>query len=459
MDIEYTVKHNIGNTITISNSLNDIATTYFTADTVASSTTLNVTNTDAFDSTGVILLGTLTQETAEFLTYSGKTSTTLTSGATVFPHNRGENVTYTLYNQIVVEKATSATGSFTVLGTFSIQPTSTTTIIQDAAGLSTTFYRIKYRNSLLGTSSDYSEIVSPSTNDLRSVAIMFDRVKRTVGIAEDDTVVNTQFLIDALNDGRQYVDNQAHGVHWDWREEFEKPLQLLSGTNFVLLPDDIDFSTTNRSVLCLRYPRYNYLSPIPLTYVDKKGWNVMSYQSRGSVTSTSTSIGATTITVDNVGDFFPTGGSGFVATDNFTQDIMQITYTGINLTTNQITGVTGVTRVIPTGTQIFAVATIGMPQFFTVYEDRIVFEKVIQDGLNGTNLYIDYYKRLMPVVDINEILPERYRNIYEAWLKYKIKCRKDPTTSKSDGDFVEFTTQLASVLQGIYSGQTLQIVT
>lgn len=458
MDIQFTVQHNIGNTVMVPNQLEILATTFFTQDTQPTATTLNVVNTSGFVATGVVLLGELVQENAEFKAYSAISSTTITSAATAFAHNRGDGVNLVNYDQVVVETAPTPTGSWTVLGTFSFDPTQEVTNIQHGAGTINTYYRIKFRNSSSTLTSAYSAVVSPATFDPRSVAAMFSRVTTTMGISPNDTIITTDFLLAALNEGRQYVDNNAAGYHWDFREKFNFPIQLLAGTNFINLPSDIDFTQTNRAILALRYPRTGYLTPIGLTYIDKKEWNRLAYQSRGSVTSGATLSGAVTMNVVNAGDFLPGGGVAFVATENFTQTIMQIQYTGVNLSTNQLTGVTGITRNISDNIQVFSFTAITAPYYYTVFEDILVFDRIIPDSMQGTNVYMDYYKRLDIITDVNTLLPERHRDIFIPWLKWKIKMRKDKETTVKDSDFLTFNTQLTGVMNGIWSGQTLSII-
>lgn len=456
--IQFSVEHNIGNILTVPNQLEYLANTFFTKDTISGSNNLEVVNTDGFVASGIILLGALVQETAEFVNFSAITPVTITSVATLFNHNRGEIINFVSYNSIIVEFSLSVDGPFTVLGTYSMQPTQESTTVQHAGGTVNTYYRIKFRNSVTAAVSGYSEIVTPSSNDQRSLVSMFDSIRTTMGIDPDDTMITSNFLVECTQDGREYIDNIAHGIHWDWREIFDYPIKLLAGTNYVNLPPDIDFDKTNRSVLAVRYPRANFLTPIDLIYCDKKEWNRLSYQSRGSVLSEEALSGDTTLSLVNNGDFFNTGGVAFIATTGFLQTIDQITYTGINPITNTLTGVTGVNRTIPIGTQVLAFTAITVPYYYTVYEGKIVFDRIIPDSMQGTNIYVDYYGRLQPIIDINTILPERYRSIFKSYLRYRIKLRKDAKTPPSDPDFVAFTAQLTSILNAIYSGQALQIL-
>jgi len=138
---------------------------------------------------------------------------------------------------------------------------------------------------------------------------------------------------------------------------------------------------------------------------------------------------------------------------------MAIGYTGVDLVNNQLTGVTGVTREIPLGTKIWSNPTIGQPVFYTVYDGKIVFERVLSDAMQGNNLYIDYYQKLEKVTDYYQVLRENYREIYTFYLRYAIKYRRDNTTPTSDPDLVKFNELLEALFDNLYTGQPTTIIT
>jgi hypothetical protein len=254
---------------------------------------------------------------------------------------------------------------------------------------------------------------------------------------------------------------KLYGVRHAWRSEFEYPLKVLAGSNYVNLPDDIDFDESDRSLLSARFIRGNVLAPFNLKYIDKRSWNQVAFNVGGSITTTETLIGATEIDVQSAGDFPPTTTEGvaYIATTDFDQEILQIEYTGVNLVTNKLTGVTGVDRDIPVGTQIWVTPTIAQPINYTVFEDRLVFDRIIPNSLQGNNCYIDYYKKADEVTDLYQELKEPYREIYKWYLRWAIKYRKDFTISQSDPDYVKFEELVQALFDNLYTGQNTIIVT
>jgi len=56
--------------------------------------------------------------------------------------------------------------------------------------------------------------------------------------------------------------------------------------------------------------------------------------------------------------------------------------------------------------------------------------------MKGRNVYIDYYKKMTAIDDINVVLAEPYAHIYQYYIKYAIKDRRNEDTefvSEPDG--------------------------
>lgn len=459
---QISIRHNIGNIIEIPNELNSKVFTYLSDNFAIGVTTLNVDNAIDFTSgTIMVLIGSLGAENAEFGYVSAHTDQSLTVTATKQPHNRGDLVTQVNYDQIVISKASTIDGVYSVLATLPIYVTQQKTIQFDSSGLTTDYYKLQWKNSQTGDLSDYSDPVSVLSYPENSAGSVISPVLKALGVSENDSIITTQFCLDALDDARKYTDMSLYGVRHAWRSEFEYPLRILAGSNFVNLPDDIDFNETDRSLLSARFIRGNVLAPFNLKYIDKRSWNQVAFNVGGSVNTSIISIGATTIDLESCGDFPFTNNNGvaYIATTDFDQEMLQIEYTGVDMVTNQLTGVTGVDREIPVGTQIWVTPTIAQPITYTVYDDKIVFDRIIPDSMQGNNCYIDYYKKLVKVTDLYQELPERYREIYKWYLRWAIKYRKDPTLAQSDPDYVKFEGLVQSLFNNLYTGQDTTVIT
>jgi hypothetical protein len=131
----------------------------------------------------------------------------------------------------------------------------------------------------------------------------------------------------------------------------------------------------------------------------------------------------------------------------------------VDLTTNQLLGVTGITRSIPAGTRVWSRPTISQPIYYTVHGNKLYFDRIIPDSMQGNNLYIDYYKKIDVVQDLYQVLPEHYREIYKFYLRYAIKYRKDIALGSDDPDLKKFEDLVKALYSNLYTGQDTTIIT
>ncbi len=455
------VEHNIGNTLTIPNQLDVKIATYLSDNKVVGTTVLPVDNATGFTSgVGLLMLSSLGSQNAEIVYAISHTTNSINTSATLLTHSRGDIVSELNYDQVVVYKSATIDGSYSVLSTSTFQVSQQNTIIFDVAGLTTTFYKLKWKNSITGNLSEFSDPISVDTYDSKSVAELIYPVLRAMGVSENDPKINITFCLSAIDDARKFTEGKLYGIRHAWQQQFEYPIKVLAGSNYVDLPDDVDFNETDRSVLAARFLIGNVLTPFNLRYIDKRTWNQVAWSVMGGTTTVLAGIGDVTLTLDSVGDFNgSSSGVAYVATTAFTETLMQISYTGVDLTTNQLTGVTGITRSIPVGTRVWSNPTIAQPIYYTVFENRLYFDRIVPDSMQGNNLYIDYYKKTDKVVNLYQILPEHYREIYKWYLRYAIKYRKDISLGSDDPDLKKFEDLVQALFNNLYTGQETTIIT
>jgi hypothetical protein len=455
------IKHAIGNIITIPNQIESKAFTYISSNILIGVTTVPVDNAIDFSSGNIlVLLSSMGAENCEILAASAHTDSTITTAATKQLHNRGDLVKQISFDQIVVKKSATLGGSYVDLVTQNIQVTQQNTIVLDSSGLTTDYYKVQWKNSQTAGVSSLSDPISVLVYPENSVAEVIYPVLRAMGISENDTKINAEFCLSAIDDARKYTKAKLFGIRHAWNQKFEFPIKVLAGNNYVELPDDIDFNDTDRSTLAARFLIGNILAPFNLRYIDKRTWNQVAFSVMGGTNQSVVSIGGATITLDSVGDFPDVStGVAYVATDDYNQTIMEIEYTGVDLVNNQLTGVTGVTRAIPAGTRVWSNPTISQPIYYTVFEGRLYFDRLIPDSMQGNNLYIDYYKKTDKVTDLYQELPENYREIYKWYLRYAVKYRKDINIGSDDPDLKKFEGLVQALFDNLYTGQDTTIIT
>lgn len=459
MNPQIEIKHSVGNTLEIPNLLDIRAVAYTSANIAAGVTSVPVDNATDFNTSNIlVLLGSMGAENAEIVVSSAHTTTALTVAATALAHTRGESVQQIAYDQIVITKSSTLTGTYSAFATVTIQVTGEKTIVYDATGLETDYYKVQWKNSISSAVSDLSDPINVANYPFNAASFLINSTLRAMGVSKNDKSITTDFMIDSLNDARTLVKAKLYGIRHAWNQEFEYPIKLLAGTNFVNLPDTIDFNETDRSLLSARFIVDNLISPFNLSYIDKRNWNQMSYQMMGSVNVGTITIGATSIVLANTGDFLDAG-TVYVATDDYDQTIMAITYTANDKATNTLTGVTGVTRNIPNATQIWVRPNSSQPIYYTVWDNRIVFSAIIPDILQGNNVYIDFYKKFESINNLYDVLDEPYREIYKWYLRYAVKYRKDNSTPSDDPDLEKFNELVDALFNNLYTGQETRIIT
>ena len=459
---QITVKHNIGNTIDIPNQLDVKVSTYLSDNKAVGVTSISVDNAADFTSGSTIplLVSSMGSETAEIVTSTTHTSTAFTTSTTTTIHNRGDAISELKYDQVVVSKSSTLTGTYTTFATMTFQVTQQNTVIYDTTGLSTDFYKVQWKNSISGLLSDFSDPVSTASYPTNSVARVIYPVLKAMGVSENDPKINVEFCLSAIDDARKFTEAKLYGIRHAWLQNFEHPIKCLAGSNFVPLPTDIDFTDTDRSVLAARFLIGNVLTPYNLRYIDKRSWNQIAFSVMGGYTTVDATIISTTLTFDSVSDFpTTTGGVAYVATTAYDQTIMQIAYTGVDLVTNTLTGVTGITRDIPAGTRIWSRPTISQPIYYTIMDGKLFFDRIIPDSMQGNNVYIDYYTLLPDVTSLYQELPEHYREIYKWYLRYAIKYRKDIALGSDDPDLKKFEDLVQALFNNLYTGQDSTIIT
>jgi hypothetical protein len=458
---QITIKHNIGNTIDIPNQLDVKTTTYMSSNIASGVLAVPVDNATDFTAGSILLLlSSIGAENAEIVTSSSHTTLSFVTLATLMAHNRGDSVSEIKYDQIVVSKSATIDGIYSTLATQTFFTTQQNTVIYDTTGLSTDYYKVQWKNSITGLLSDASDPISVTSYPFNSVANVIFPVLKAMGVSENDPKITVDFCLSAIDDARKYTEAKLYGIRHAWQQQFEYPIKILAGTNSIPLPDDIDYNETDRSVLACRFMIGNVLTPFNLKYIDKRSWNQIAFSVMGGTTQAEALIGAVSLTLDSVGDFpNAANGVGYVATTGYDQTIMQIAYTSVDLTTNQLLGVTGITRDIPAGTRVWSRPTISQPIYYTAYSDKLVFDRIIPDSMQGNNCYIDYYKKIDVVTDLSQVLAEHYREIYKWYLRYAIKYRKDILLGSDDPDLKKFEDLVQALFDNLYTGQDTTIIT
>lgn len=136
--------------------------------------------------------------------------------------------------------------------------------------------------------------------------------------------------------------------------------------------------------------------------------------------SSGASIGDTTLTVTSNAEF---ASSGQLYVDGQT-----ITYTG-KIGTTQFTGVpsagTGsVTANISSGVEVWQNLESGLPEYYTIFENKLILDRPIDGNYNNYPLRIRYFKSLTALTQASDTTTVTFSNCFQYYIASKIEERR-----------------------------------
>lgn len=411
--------------------------TFFDADEAAAQTTLSANGTN-FSTDQYIVLGQPGAEKTEIVkTHAATppTSSTITTGATVFAHNRGDKIQFIPYNQIVVERSTDSGVNYSALTAVDIRPDATETYLQRPSDASTDYYRFRFYNATSTLYSAYSDPVIASGYAENSVHSIKNRALRSLG-EEIGGRITDVFLNEQLWEARREVDQDPRVLRWSFRTKFDQDLgDCIPGRWSVAVPTDLRDPNTNTNILSLRIGRSNS----PVDYQDINRFNQNYTDVAHSTLNGAITTGSTSIVLASSGDFDESG-SIDIAAESISESRDTVSYTGNTESSATLTGATSITVNHATGRDVWQGASFGTPVNYTINGGVIYFDVPFSDDLAGENIKGDYYKTLPTYNSDADTLDEPEYDMYVSYLRAKIKYLKSngDLNLEEDGDYKEY---------------------
>jgi len=410
-----------------------------------------------------IILGQPGQLKTEIVKISAVSTTTFTlTTATLFPHNRGDLITFIEYNQIEPQRSTDAGLNYSALTIININPQVEETYLQRTGDVATDYYKFRFYNATSALYSGSSDPVIASGYDDNSVYAIKQRALSQMG-EKTTELITDNFLNDALNEARRVVDMGTAVVdgisqrvlRWSFRTKFNTDIgNLIPGRYSVTAPTDLRDRNTYKNILGLRIGRSSW----PLVYQDRRRFNQNYLNVAHTTLNGAVLSGATSIVLDSSGDFDTTG-TIYIAAESKSLLKDEVAYTANTLATETLSGVTGVLA-HDSGRDVWQQATFGLPTAYTIDNGIIYFDVPFDDAYAGENIWMDYYQTLTPVNSDSDILDEPFYDLYVPYLKYKIKALKSngALNPKEDGDYMLFQQGLSELVSQEIGGQTVQFI-
>jgi hypothetical protein len=217
-------------------STDNLEKTYIAQYTAEGVSSLTVTNTDRFTTTKAILIGRMGEERSE-LAQSGTVTAPQTialNAATSFAHNGDDPVYLLKYNQVKFYSATSENGSYSLLATVDIDVDNSDGITryEDTSGTDTTYYKVKYYNSVTTAISEYSDPVPATGYAGTTIGSVIEEVVSRVRDPEYTTLTREDYLAIARLVGDDLISQTLKPYRF---LRAETVLNTVAGQNYINL--------------------------------------------------------------------------------------------------------------------------------------------------------------------------------------------------------------------------------
>ncbi|MFA6078103.1 MAG: hypothetical protein WC724_03775 [Candidatus Paceibacterota bacterium] len=446
---------NIGVELFISHPDLETDSTFIVTDVASGVTTFTVENGLKFSNANYLVVGNFGSEKAEIVKITGTptaTSISLTA-VTKHPHNRGEKLQFIPYNQIILEYSTDGT-TYGALTTLDIRADSTETYYNHTAGLSTYYYRARFSNATsAGISSDSDELIATGYAENSAGAIIRDALIST-GEKMDDEVFTKEFLLRALDEGRDEIDMHEQAGRWSFRTEFDFDAgDCIPGRNTLTLPTNLRDLETSKHILSVRIGK----DKLPLDWSDKIEMNTWYQGVAHSTLNGAILAGATSILLTSSGDFDESGAVD-ISAESITETLDNVDYSTNTESTKTLGTVTNVAVNHASGRDVWQGASFGVPTAYTVDNGVMTFNQPFDDDTAGENIYLDYYKKKEVANSFGDTLDENFYRIYLPYMRYRLKLRKNPSMNiQTDPDYIAWVQKREAQISKEFGGQNLRI--
>ena len=220
----------------------DLERTFLTAYTAEGETTLTVKNNDRFTIDQRIMIGKMGDERTELLTTDTVTppDTIETTAATEFAHNADDPVYQLKWDKVKFYRAATVDGTYSLLsgGTVDIDVDNAegVTRFDDTAGSSTSYYKVKYANSVTLEETELSDPIAATGYEVNTAGKVIDAVVRRVRDTQYQVLSIDEYL-DIMTEVNDDLITQSHRPYRFLKRRIT--LDLTAGQNYIDLDEDV----------------------------------------------------------------------------------------------------------------------------------------------------------------------------------------------------------------------------
>jgi len=407
----------------------DPVQTILSADIASGSGTLTVKNISGFAVNQVLLIGEPGTQQAEIINTHASTApsgSTVTLAANTVLNHSSSTVVYVLpFDQVEFSRATTATGSKSVLATTAAPANQRYTEYNDTTNTSG-YYFARFKNSISTNFSSYSDYVQYAGLGTNAAGTIIKMALLEVN-KQKSSVLTDEFLYSQLDLCQSEVLRELK--RWSFMQKFDTNIgQLTTGQWRIAVPTDQDDQNTFKSVYNIRMGTKSRL-----VKVDKEKFDEFLYGVSYSTLAAALNISDTSITLTDSSDFGSTG--------TVTINGNSYTFTANNTSTNVLTISTTITssNTAALGDYCFEGASTGQPKYVTTYGGYFYVWPIVSSDYSGLNLYEDYYSAQVQIQNdnTNVVFPDPSVAVY--YLCWKILKRL--ANGEEDDSTLSYKTQ------------------
>ena len=414
------------------------------ADTAASTSTLSVSDSSGYSVGKWILIGSFGDSSAEIIRIHASTPPTVNTitlaSATTKDHFSDSPITLLDYDYVEFSRASTLTGSKSVLATQSINEEQENSFYKDLTNTSG-FAFARFKESIGATFSPYSTGVNYAGNGYLSVEYFVTKAcsDASVEIGSDFSLETA--LLNDVNDCQNNITNT------DWAFELVK-----DDTSLVASLYENTYDLANLTY-ALKYPgisqgvksvKFGSASLVP---IDNKAMDTLYYSTKRVVLATQAGVGATSMVFQNTSELTDVG-VVYIGS-------LAINYSANDKTTNTLSGIDAgtITSIIAAGSIGWQGILPGLPTKYTVTVDnKIVFDRPVLDLYDGYPIRIEYLMSLPRFTDFSSTTMIPFPEVFPLYIAAKIEKRK-----RNFDNFKSMMTEFQSSLtqkQQVYKLQT-----
>lgn len=364
-------------------SIEDEERTYLSAE-ITSGTTINVADYSGFSDDDYLILGTYGKEKSELVQINDASidSSIVLENAVKYSHPANTRVITIPFNEYSLERATSESGTFSVVATAVLQVDDEYTYYNDTAGSSTSWYKVRYYNRQDTNYSSYSDAMQATGFKANSRGRLKEMAKSLFGDRTGKWVEEDQW-----DDLFYQVENEVYNFRKKWAF-------LQTGTAFALTigRHEEDLATKVSDIVA---PEKKYVESIRisdgdlLTYKDRKDFDELMEGAQyttldGAITSSNT----TATLLD--GDLLDTSGSAYI----------EGSLMGITGNTANLISFDGTASAKNDGDEIWMKSELDEPQDYTIWGGMLKFNPCADTAYI---CHITYNKKGTPMSEDNAV--------------------------------------------------------